>query len=283
VPTVRTDDGRTLSWRETGSGPPLLCHPGGPGASARYFGPLAELAEARTLLLLDPRGTGGSDRPANPAAYDLEDYAADVEAVRAGAGLETLDMLGHSHGGFVAMAWAGTHPDRVGRLVLAATAPRFTDAIRARRQERVAAHHGQPYFADAVAALQAQQAGAYATDAELLALYRRAGPVLVAPGDDIAPVAEAFEASGINADAMKHFNERVAAGMDLRGHLARIGAPTLVIFGARDPFGGPTGEEIAAALPNPTVVTVPGADHFPFLEPAHRAPWARAVLDFLAH
>src|SRR6185503_13125210 len=120
-----------------------------------------------------------------------------------------------------------------------------------RRQERVAAHHGQPYFADAVAALQAQQAGAYATDAELLALYRRAGPVLVAPGDDIAPVAEAFEASGINADAMKHFNERVAAGMDLRGHLARISAPALVMFGERDPLGGPTSDEIVAALPDP--------------------------------
>jgi pimeloyl-ACP methyl ester carboxylesterase len=107
--------------------------------------------------------------------------------------------------------------------------------------------------------------------------------VLVAPGDDIAPVAEAFEASGSNADATKHFDERVAAGMGLRGHLARISAPTLVMFGERDPFGGPTSDEIAAALPDPTVVTVPGADHFPFLEPAHRAPWARAVLDFLAH
>jgi len=106
--------------------------------------------------------------------------------------------------------------------------------------------------------------------------------VLVAPGDDIAPVAEAFEASGSNADAMKHFDERVAAGMDLRGHLARISAPALVMFSERDPFGGPTSDEIAAALPDPTVVTVPGADHVPFLEPAHRAPCARAVLDFLA-
>jgi len=81
---------------------------------------------------------------------------------------------------------------------------------------------------------------------------------------------------------MRHFNERVAAGMDLRGHLARISAPTLVISGERDPFGGPTSDEIAAALPDPTVVTVPGADHVPFLKPAHRAHCARAVLDFLA-
>jgi pimeloyl-ACP methyl ester carboxylesterase len=282
VPSLRTDDGRRLAWREAGTGPPLLCHPGGPGASSRYFAELPGLAAERTLILLDPRGTGASDRPADRSAYDLEDYAADIEAVRAHLGLERLDVLGHSHGGFVAIAWGGTHPDRVGRLVLSDTAPRFTDVIRGRRGARVAAHEGAPYFADAVAALQDQQAGRYATDEDLLALYERAGPVLVAPGEDVAPVAAAFRASGINADAMKHFNERVAGTMDLRPLLARIPAPTLVIAGEHDPFGGPTTDEIAAALPRPTVVTVRGADHFPFLETRARAPWSRAILDFLA-
>ena len=80
---------------------------------------------------------------------------------------------------------------------------------------------------------------------------------------------------------MKHFNGSVAGGMDLRPLLARIEAPTLVIAGEHDAFGGPTMDEIADALPNPTIVTVPGADHFAFLEPDSRAPWSRAVLDFL--
>jgi proline iminopeptidase len=282
VPSLRTDDGRTLSWREVGSGPPLLCHPGGPGCSSLYFGELPELAAERTLLLLDPRGTGDSDRPAEPSGYELEDYAADIEAVREQLGLERLDLLGHSHGGFVAMTWGGTYPERVDRLVLASTAPRFTDVIRGLRQERVAAHHGQPYFEDAVAALQDQQAGNYASDEELVALYERAGPVLAPPGEDIAPVAEAFRAAGINADAMKHFNETIAGRMDLRPLLLRIEAPTLVIAGERDAFGGPTSDEIAEALPSPTLVTIPGADHFAFLEPESRAPWSRAILDFLA-
>lgn len=282
MPSATTDDGRTLSWREAGSGPPLLCHPGGPGFSSLYFGELPELAAERTLLLLDPRGTGASDRPADPSAYDLEDYVADVEAVRERLGLERLDLLGHSHGGFVAMAWAGTFPGRVGRLVLASTAPRFTDAIRRVRQDRVASHRHEPYFEDALAALQDQQAGRYASDEELAALYERAGPVLAPLGEDIAPLADAFRAAGINADALKHFNERIAGAMDLRPELRRIDAPTLVIAGERDPFGGPTTDEIAEALPNPTVVTVAGADHFAFLEPGRRAPWSRAVLDFLA-
>jgi pimeloyl-ACP methyl ester carboxylesterase len=106
---------------------------------------------------------------------------------------------------------------------------------------------------------------------------------LLAPlGEDITPVADAFWASGINADAMKHFNERIASAMDLRPLPARIDAPTLVLAGERDAFGGPTVDEIAEALPNPTVVNVAGVDHFAFLEPAGRAPWSRALLDFLA-
>ncbi|MDQ4040674.1 MAG: alpha/beta hydrolase [Actinomycetota bacterium] len=283
MPSLTTDDGRTLAWRETGTGPPLLCHPGGPGCSGHYFGDLPELGAQRTLLLLDPRGTGGSDRPTEPSAYDLGDYAADVEAVRAHLGLQRLDVLGHSHGGFVAMAWAGAHPDRVGRLVLTGTAPRFTDAIRARRQERLVSHRGQPYFTDAIAALQAQQAGRYASDDELLRLYERASRVFARVGEDLAPTVAAFRAGGLNADAMSHFNEHVAPAMDRRPQLRGIGAPTLVIAGEHDAFGAPaTMDELAGALPHPTVVTVPGTDHFPFLEPQHRGAWSRPVLDFLA-
>jgi proline iminopeptidase len=202
--------------------------------------------------------------------------------VREHLGLERLDLLGHSHGGFVAMMWGGTYPERVGRLVLASTTPRFTGSIRGRRQERAASHRDQPYFADALAALQDQQAGKYDSDAALWALYERAGPLMAPVGADSTAVVEAFRAAGINADAMKHFNERIAGAMDLRPLLARIDAPALVIAGDQDAFAGPTVDEIAAALPQPTVVIVPGADHFAFLEPDHRAAWSRAVLDFLA-
>jgi proline iminopeptidase len=278
--SLATKDGRTLAWRELGSGRPLLCHPGGPGCSSAYFGDLAELAAERTLLLLDPRGTGESDRPADPSGYDLEDYAADIEAVRASVGVERLDLLGHSHGGFVAMTWAARYPDHVGRLVLASTAPRFTDAIRQARRARVASHEGQPYYADAMEAMQLRAEGRYANDAELAELYRREGVVQVPVGVDPTRVLDALASAGDNADALRHFNEQIAASMDHRPLLAHVPAPTLVICGAEDAFVSGA-EEIAAALPDATLVILPGADHFPFLEPDHEAAWSRAVLEFL--
>jgi pimeloyl-ACP methyl ester carboxylesterase len=281
VPTLTTDDGRTLAWHERGSGPPMLCHPGGPGCSSEYFGGLPELAEARTLLLLDPRGTGESDRPADRSAYDLEHYVADIEALRDHLALARIDLLGHSHGGFVAMAWARAHPDRVGRLVLASTAPRFSDAIRTARRARAAEHRDQPYFADAMAALRAHEAGEYETDEDLARLFERESRVFAPLGADSGDVRATLARSGTNADALRHFNERVAAGMDLAPGLARNDAPTLVITGDLDPLGAPAAHELVEALPNGTLVVVPG-DHFPFLEREHRRQWARAVLEFLA-
>ena len=55
--SFRTADGRTLSYRREGKGPVLVCHPGGPGFSARYFGDLAGLGSAFTLVKLNPRGS----------------------------------------------------------------------------------------------------------------------------------------------------------------------------------------------------------------------------------
>jgi len=270
-----------IAWREVGSGPPLLMHPGGPGCSAAHFGELPELAAERTLVLLDPRGSGDSERPADPSDYDLEAYAADIESVREQLGLEKVDLLGHSHGGFVAIVWGGTHPDRVGRLILANTTPRFTDAIRQRRMQVGMTHQEQPYFQDSLGALMEQQAGNYSNEEELFALYERAGRIMGPLGGDITPIADAFRRSGINADAMKHFNETIAGSMDLRSMLRRIEAPTLVLACEVDAFDEST-EEMASELPNATVARIPGADHFAYVDPSARAAWSRAVLDFLS-
>ena len=280
MPSLRTPDGLTLAWHERGSGPPLAVHPGGPGCSSRYFAALPELEAERTLLLIDPRGTGDSDRPADPAAYDLDDYAADIEALREHLGLDRLDLLGHSHGGFVAATWAGTHPDRVGALVLANMTPRFTDEIRELRARRIEEHRGRPYFDDALQALEAHQQGRYSSDEQLAELFVRDWRIQLAPGIDYEPVARALRAAGNNADVLRHFNDRVAGVMDLRSLLERITAPTLVLAADLDPFAAEA-RETADNLPDATLVVLPQADHFTFLEEANRPAWSRAILAFL--
>jgi pimeloyl-ACP methyl ester carboxylesterase len=118
---LTTADGRRLAYRRAGSGPMLVCHPGGPGFSSLYLGKLSGLGEHLELVLIDPRGTGGSDPPYDRRAFAIDDYVSDLEELRAHLGLERMLLFGHSHGGMVAMAYAARHPERVERLILAST------------------------------------------------------------------------------------------------------------------------------------------------------------------
>jgi len=76
----RSWDGTELAYRAAGSGPPLVCVPGGPGQAAEYLGDLGELTGYRTLILLDNRGTGASHAPQDPVTYRVDRLIRDVEA-----------------------------------------------------------------------------------------------------------------------------------------------------------------------------------------------------------
>lgn len=79
------------------------------------------LSRSRRVLLYDPRGAGDSDVPKD--GYGLETQVDDLLAVVEDVGWSRFDLVGHSMGGFLAMALAIAHPERVRRLALLATAP----------------------------------------------------------------------------------------------------------------------------------------------------------------
>jgi len=62
-------DGTVLHYDAVGVGLPLVCLPGGPGRAVAYLEDLAGLSAERTLVLLDPRATGHSELPSDPAAW----------------------------------------------------------------------------------------------------------------------------------------------------------------------------------------------------------------------
>jgi pimeloyl-ACP methyl ester carboxylesterase len=251
-----------------GTGPVLVCHPGGPGFSASYFADLAGLWERFTLVMLNPRGTGGSDRPSDSGAYQIDDYVADMEELRGHLGLEKLLLLGHSHGGVVAQAYAAAYPDRVQRLVLASSLARFgkeqETAMRAGMDKR----SGQPWYADAAAALEEEQEVTFADDRQLTDLFFREVPLYFAHyGAVEAGYADTLRAETINADALRLFNEKIFNTFDLRERLLNITAPTLVITGDDDFICGPVcAREMSAAIPLAREVIVGDSGHMIFVE-----------------
>jgi pimeloyl-ACP methyl ester carboxylesterase len=281
VESFETSAGLRLTYRREGSGPVLVCHGGGPGLSSRYLGDLAGLDGRFTLILLDPRGTGGSARPADARAYAIDDYVDDLEEVRAELGLERLLLFGHSHGAVVAQADAAAHPARVERLVLAGALARFQEAQADAMAEAMEQRRGEPWFEEAMAAVEAEQAGEWLTDEELGDLVFRELPLYFARyGDAEATYVEALRDEVPNGDALGLFNREIFTVFDLRPGLPRITAPTLVIVGQGDFITGPVcSEEIAAALPDAKLVVLPHCGHMIFVEQPHR--FADEVSSFL--
>lgn len=278
---LTTADGRTLSYEQSGAGPILVCHPGGPGASGRYFGDLGGLARRCTVLRLDPRGAGRSDPP-DDGRYRLDDYAADLEALRRHLGVERLNLLGHSHGGFVAMVYGATYPERTGCLVLLGTLARFGDAQRAEKAQLLAEKATDPMFADAVEARRARDAGEFADQVELMALLARDfGLYFTRLGDAEREFIErSVFAAPFDLDALNAFNETVAPTFDLRPLLARITAPTLVLTGDGDYMAGVgSAEEIASGIAGSRLEIIPEAGHFPWVEQPENV--SRVIGDFL--
>jgi proline iminopeptidase len=278
---LTTQDGRRLAYERTGSGPTVVCHGGGPGFSSLYLGNLGRLDERLELVLLDPRGTGGSDRPADPRAYSIDDYVGDVEELRMHLGLDRINLFGHSHGGIVAIAYAARHPNRVERLILASTLARWAPEQETAMEQLVVSHADEPWYPDAKAALDAEQAGDFESDEEMADLAFREFPFYFSRyGDEERAYVERLRGDTTNADTLRFFNQEIFETFDLRPELEKIRAPTLVVTGADDFITGPASAgEIEQGLADVAKVIIPGCGHLVFVE----APGAfgEAVASFL--
>ncbi len=118
-------DREFLEWRgqrvcitEQGEGEPLFLVPG-LGNNADMWAPFMAQFPNRRLITFDAPGTGRSTTPFFPVSVAA--LAALAVAVLDDRGVACADTVGFSYGGAVAQQLAHDHPERVKRLVLAAT------------------------------------------------------------------------------------------------------------------------------------------------------------------
>jgi 3-oxoadipate enol-lactonase len=103
-----------------GQGPAVfLTH--GVGARRHVWDRVVEqLAPYFRCITYDLRGHGGSEGADQP--FGLDEFVADLEALRAQLGIERAHFVGHSLGGMIAPAYAHAHLDRVKSVSLISTA-----------------------------------------------------------------------------------------------------------------------------------------------------------------
>jgi pimeloyl-ACP methyl ester carboxylesterase len=83
----------------------------------RLPGMMARLSRSHSVIAIDCRGHGLSDRPPKPEQYGME-MVEDVVRVMDALQVPRSDVVGYSMGGMIAMKLLATHPDRVRRAVV---------------------------------------------------------------------------------------------------------------------------------------------------------------------
>jgi pimeloyl-ACP methyl ester carboxylesterase len=116
--------GISTHYHDVGAGdvaadPVLMLHGSGPGVSAwaNWRLNVPALAERYRVVAPDLVGFGYTERPGD-VHYSLATWRDHVWAFLDALGLARVSVVGNSLGGRIALAMAGQHPERVGRMVL---------------------------------------------------------------------------------------------------------------------------------------------------------------------
>jgi pimeloyl-ACP methyl ester carboxylesterase len=118
--SVVTPAGR-LSTLSAGLGDPVVCIHGLGATKASFLPTVGALAGERRVIAVDLPGFGESDKPLN-AAYDAPYFANAVTALLDSLEIESVDLIGNSMGGRVALEAGLLCPERVRRMALLAPA-----------------------------------------------------------------------------------------------------------------------------------------------------------------
>jgi proline iminopeptidase len=256
-------NGARLYFERTGpsDAPVLVALHGGPGIGdcrdlARE---LAPLTDALGLLVYDARGSG---RSADVPPYTHEQWTADLDALTTSLGIERFTLLGHSYGGIVAQEFAIAYPRRLERLILVDTSPTTVD--------------DDASIANALAAglpgieagwLRELFEGRVPSDDQFRAWWELMLPLYFDEG--LSPAAAHELAGHVHFHHATHnFAFSVNnPSFDVRGRLAEIEVPTLVICGANDWITPLTlSQQIATLIPNARLEVFERSGHMPMLE-----------------
>ncbi len=247
MPTVQAN-GLQLAYASHGEGPPVLLITG-TGYAMDFWDPFVPgLSHALRVITFDNRGAGGSSKPEGP--YSTRQMAADALGLMDALGLEWAHVVGHSLGGMVAQELALAAPQRVRKLVLAAT---------------VAGPNGVPIPPEALAVLTNRQG-------DPMELFRRGVELASAKGfaerhpEKVAQLLKLRLAVPVPPAA---YAAQVAAGVghDAESRLSNLTCPTLVVTGDEDRVIPPGNAElIAQRIPGARVERVAATGHLLFYE-----------------
>jgi len=215
----------------------------------RWVGWFERMTAFARIVRFDKRGTGMSDRP--PGVPTADERMADALAVMDAAGLSRAHVLGWSEGGPLGVMFAAAYPERVQSLILYGTQARFT-----RRDDYpFGEEESEDFYGELERDWGSERlARVFVPDADPAAIRRLA----------------AYYQAGASPSAAVALS-RANAAMDVRGLLASIRVPTLVLNREHDAVApGETGRYLAERIPGSRFIELPGSAHAPWLGDVER-------------
>ena len=248
-------NGESLAYIDRGerAGPAVVLIHGYTDNARDWVPMLPYLSKRYRLILVDIRGHGQSSKP--ECCYTRLDFAYDIKLLLDALGVQKADIVGHSLGSIIAQTFAEYWPERTSHVVLISSTggsppgrpkkpPQFDFAAEIRKLK-------EPIEADS--------------------------PFMIAWWDSPTPVDPDFirrqrkDAAGIPLRVwLAVLDQSLPANNiygDLQNSLPRLKAPTLLIWGSKDPImEEDVRQSLRDALPNAKAKTFDGLGHNPFWE-----------------
>jgi non-heme chloroperoxidase len=254
MPTVTTEDGTQIYYKDWAQGPPVVFSHGWPLNADSWEAQMLFLAtQGHRCIAHDRRGHGRSSQTWDGNVMDT--YAGDLAAVIEALDLRDVTLIGFSTGGGEVARYVGRHgSDRVAKVALVYAVPPFM------------LQTGDNPGGVPIAVFDEIRAGSIADRAQV---YRELadGPFFGAnrPGASVSQGArDAFWRQGMQSGHRNAYEcIRAFSETDFRGDLERLDFPTLVIHGDDDqivPFSV-GGQASAALVKDATLKVYAGAPH----------------------
>ena len=245
-------DGARIAYAVSGEGFPIvkaqnwMTHLGHDWTSPVYGHWYRECVRSNRLVRSDMRGFGRSEW--EPPEFDFEAMVGDLSTVVDAAEVEQCDLLGISHAAAIAIAYAARHPERVRRLVLVNS---FAAGWRVRadpeevawRESLLEMNRRQPSFRRSLLGEMFITLYFPSADQPLIDWHN-----------------EYFNTLGPVPNMQRMIE--IAAWIDVRDELAKIGAPTLVFHANKD-GNAPVevGRQVAEGIKGARFVELDSANH----------------------
>ena len=224
-----------LYYEVEGNGPPMVLSHGFMMDTTSWYdlGYVAELKPAYTLLIMDARGHGASDKPHDVPDYNDKTMAADVLSVMSSAGVDSAHFFGFSMGGRTGLELAVIAPDRFRSFIIASATPGPRTDVGKK------------------------------SDIRRIEMFQEGPKAVAVAMDKLSPEMDPYRIQAIEGD-LEAYLAKTRSNIDradITSELSNLKVPCLMYAGESDPLSHDSALEAVREIPSARFISLPGLKH----------------------